>query len=443
MKKLLLLIPFVLSLCSHAQTTHVFCALDNSCTWTGVQTFQGVAQVGPVYYANEFASVQAAINAANPSGLGGTVYVPSGTYVGPTSIPDNTSLVCIAPPVNVNAFGAFNVGSGTAATQCTFTYTAQLFISIHNVYVKGITFNMNNTANSFDLNNSSFNIFDDVWWTGCAGTCLALTTTGSGGTNNTIRNEFNRGGVLIATGVEPTTGVYLNAATSSGPAVTLNRFNGFTVAGYMLYCIDLENSTDTNYFRDIYCNQDHSSAPANSAVLAFNTSSPAGDIDADASMFDGINATGYPTDFISFVRSGQATGNFIRVSSNQQGLTFASSGTPDVYVLGGSSPSFTWETMQLSGGWSEIVSNRLSSLGAGLGTAAASTEGDLTVAETSTLGIIYLGTDGVAIYRVSSSPVSALNCVKGSIAINSGATNASTVLYVCGATNTWTAVTAP
>lgn len=411
-----------------SQTTHIFCALDNSCTWTGTQTFQSVGQVGPAYYVNPGQSVQAAINTANPAGAGGIVYMAPGTYAGPTTIPDNTTLACLSAPVNVNMIGAWNVVEGTAATQCDLQYSAQLNLTIHNVHFVGFTFDFQRSTNGINLISSSYNIFDDVTIYGCGGTaCLQITTSGSGGTRNSIRNEFNRLRILTTNQNASVgyTGIYLNGSASS--AVTLNRFTGVDIVSNISCGIDLEQETDTNYFSDVQINQDSSSVTPTQAALCFNLSNPSSDIDADASSFDRISVTGmvgFPID------AGTTSGQRIIATSNQQG-------GPTVTAQGGASPSFLYESIQLSGGFNEIISQRIT---AG-SIAAASGSGDLGAAESASVGKVFLGTGGTGVFSGNGAPSG--NCGDGSLYLRQNAASTSTVMYVCQPANTWTAVTVP
>ena len=89
-------------------------------------THMEVGNLNGTRYADQFPSVQAAIDALPPSG--GEVRVPAGTYAGPTNIPNNnTSIIC------------------TTWLGCTFTYSSSVTFGngrkqLGNIRLDGIIF---------------------------------------------------------------------------------------------------------------------------------------------------------------------------------------------------------------------------------------------------------------------------------------------------------------
>ena len=100
-------------------------------------THIGVGNLNNTQYADQFPSVQAAINALPVSG--GEVRVSAGTYAGPTSIPNNnTRIVC------------------SAWLACTFTYTSNVTFgsavsALNNLDIDGIVFDFSGTAAGLTL----------------------------------------------------------------------------------------------------------------------------------------------------------------------------------------------------------------------------------------------------------------------------------------------------
>jgi hypothetical protein len=280
-------------------------------------------------------NVQAAINAVNPSGTGGIVYIPPGTYVGPTSFPSNTNLVCLGSAVNGNVAGSFNGHAATAiVTQCHFTYTSTLTLSrIFNVHFSGISFDFQGNQAGLILNESQWNIFDDcsVTKAGYAtGGIPAIQLFSQTAGYNVSHNLFRNLGIWVNSGA---IGLQLlgSGTPGNGPAVTDNTFYNVTCTNAWLYCIDFELNTDTNFFYHVEGNEDNT-PPSNSAFLAFNTLKPASDQDADNEMVFGSYVTGLPTYLIS---AGQGGGEvWISTASCPASQINILGGAPNINVHG-------------------------------------------------------------------------------------------------------------
>jgi hypothetical protein len=176
----------------------------------------------------KYATVQAAINGL-PTG-GGTVVVPPGTYVGPTSIPEGARIVSLAGPLtpaHISLTGG--VLTYTANKQVIFQYTTGLTISSRsNIALLGIIFDFQSTASitNLTLTSVSYSDFDiAVINASTANPALTINTLSQANANSTY-NVFRR---LIVQGGK--TGLLLQGYNSGADFsyVTENHFQDVEV----------------------------------------------------------------------------------------------------------------------------------------------------------------------------------------------------------------------
>jgi hypothetical protein len=299
-----------------------------------VNRFEGIL------FANQFSSVQTAIS--NLPSSGGTIYIPPGSYVGPTSLPSNVSLIALSAQANFDMVGSWTSLNNTT-TQVTLTYTGNLSLTnLQNVYLKGVTLDFVNHGAGLVLTSSSYNRFEDVSIVNAGSStqaALTINTSGSGGANNSFKNTFDNLNVLCNQSQYCYAGVLLQGNASGETAVTLNTFLSLTISGAVNKAIDMEDWSDTNHFFDVEVNQDlpESSVPSTACVLCFNTTNSSTDIDANGSIFTGIGVTGY---FPYAIQAGLSYGNII--SGNFGGWS--------VKPLSSQYPSFQLTSIDLPGG---------------------------------------------------------------------------------------------
>jgi len=305
-----------------------------------VGSFNKIITVDGVNYT----TVQAAINAL-PSG-GGTVLIPSGTYVGPTTIPTGTKLIGTGAPAAI----------GIAGNLVTLTYTATLTLTdISDASFENIAFDFSTATTPAGLvlkagNGSYGNRFIRCVFNQAGGgsvPAVKLWASGGGTAKNVAFNTFEDvtiyGNNTTGSNPGPVIGVQFlgSGAVNSGAIATQNSFINTFIRGGIQGGVDLELNSDTNYFFNLALFQEWATTPTNSYGMGFNLLTPGSDQDADASWFYGVNITG---GFTSYVRSGQATGSLIDITN----IT-ADVGT----VVTGGTPQFSGRLVSLNGGQSE------------------------------------------------------------------------------------------
>ena len=251
-------------------------------------------------------------SALNSLSTGGTVLVAPGTYTGPTTIPSNVKMLCLAPPLSNTVAQTFAITTNNVVDQCKLTYTAQLTLSsVQNSTIEGFIFDFNRTGFGVSLTSTNFTHWNYNTFRECgsaaAPRCLQLLGAGTLGTSyNTFDHNFiNPNGGTSQFGIC----VYLAGigAVNAGTPATENKFYDTTCTGNVLYAIESELNTDTNYFQ-IFNVFQVTTPPANAAVLAFNLNTPASEQDADGSLYNYINYTGAAEPLI---RTGVSKGNQI------------------------------------------------------------------------------------------------------------------------------------
>ncbi len=310
------------------------------------------ARPGVLVYADQFANLQAAINALPPTG-GSVIIQPSTSeYACPTAIPSNVGLIGLVPSMSSGIIGSltgFNV-TNSQVTLGPCTTPPSIPTGAQNIRIANLTFDFDNNvgglafvdASGIDLERVSLvNAGKPCSPIPCtasaaiAGAAISFTTDGSGG--NSSYNILDHVSVNCQV-ANCSAGLYLGA--NGGYAVTLNYFSDLWFTGVMQCGIELEAETDTNHFYSVHINPD-GTQPSKSAPFCFNASPGSGsDIDADASYFDGVEVTS--TTFANSFRAGQTSGN---VFWDSGGIDFGS-----IANLGGTQTfSFLTEGMGPSG----------------------------------------------------------------------------------------------
>jgi hypothetical protein len=208
-----------------------------------------------------YTSIQAAINAIAMGGNNsGTVLIPPGTWTGPTSIPNNTRLVGLAPGWGFEATG----NKVVLQYSSTLTLTNLINCQFENLVFDFLTLATSGAGLVLTANNSNGNAFCvqnlfrycTIMGGGTSVPVLSLTASGSGGTISTNFNAFEH---IIISGNTNTSGsnqgpalcgVYLNGAgtVDGGPAVTQNIFTDLFIRGGLIGGVDIEKNCDTNIF---------------------------------------------------------------------------------------------------------------------------------------------------------------------------------------------------
>lgn len=344
-----------------------------------------VANINKFYFVDgvTYTTPQAAMTAANASG-GGTVWVPCSTFVGPTTWYSNVSVKSMCSPESTNIVGSQGIPNNTTA-QTIFTYTSSLtWTLLQNIVVEGITFDFGNNGAGLILNSSSFNNTHYLSVIRCGSPtvdCIQLKSNGAGGTNNTIKNQFEHTRILGNQSTNARNGIQINSTTSA--SVTLNTFTDTFIGGNWQGCIDSELNSDTNYFYGVLCNP--LGVVANSYVLGYNLLTPGSDQDADGGLYDGLIYSG--ASVTSIVRAGQSNGNVIRATIPGGVLS---------KVITGGNPTWSYSLMGLPGATQDSVwAGRLAASAVpGDGPATGSVAGDISAAESATAGAVLLGSDG-------------------------------------------------
>jgi len=369
-----------------SQTVHVFCALDQSCTWTGVETFNNVAAINGAVFANQFASTQAAVNAL-PS-TGGTVYFPCGySGTGPTTGLSNVSLVSLCAPANLGVVGSFGISPNVTTTQVTLNYASCItFTGLQNFVAYGITFFQPDNC-SMSLISSSFNWFIGDTLTGPNGgtggtstpaMILGVSNGSCGPGCNTIANHF----IDFSIQCLNATGQYCNyaiqiagaGAVNSGSVVSDNWFVRFITTGNVQNGWDSELNTDSNHCDSCFI---HTDIPGGgSCAITYNQSTPNSDIDADANSW--VAAILSPN-FTNPICSGASSGNSYEVesASNFLSINVLGSVTPKytahvigLFAFGGSYEAYE---LQVDGALLQKVANTIAGISACVGSTKAIT----------------------------------------------------------------------
>lgn len=340
----------------------------------------------------------AAINTATNTGTnGGLVYVACGTYPGPTAASLTYFHLSIISMCAATMQDFAQVGGTAITAQTVFTYSAGISLAPVDQRIIGISFDFQTLGGGVTFTNGTFLVdWSYVNIHECGNTttpCLQFQTTGStGGASNIAVNTFDHLRIKPNTLVGQFAECIVIAGSgpvNAGTFATDLTFSVVNCSGNLKTGIRTELNSDTNYFRDVQFGQQLAVTPANSAVLAFNTLTPASDQDADGGLYDGISWTGVNS--TSFIRAGQSNGNWIKATA---------AGTPSITVLGGN-PQMSVQIIGLAGIQSNFWTNGTFSATANANIAlpAGMIAGDMGVARTATSAAFYMGNDGGSIFR--------------------------------------------
>jgi len=264
-----------------------------------------VGNLNGTRYADQFPSVQAAIDALPPSG--GEVRVPAGTYAGPTNIPNNnTSIIC------------------TTWLGCTFTYSSSVTFGsgrtqLSNIRFDGIIFDFGSNAVGLTLNGVQYGHFRIQIQNSTASfpaAALKLTASNAGNTL-TWENKFdwlnflNVGTALVLNGDTNITGC--GGTQSGGGAVFYNQFGYLNINNASADGIDFTSGVDSNDFG--FVSIVLASGNTNGHAVNFGTRCPSnyGDVVFEHFFTLSVNAAqaGYSGPFLQFNQSEGAIDNFV------------------------------------------------------------------------------------------------------------------------------------
>lgn len=294
-----------LSPCPSTPTGHwvMQMAIFRDASWTVGGGWSAV-RPGQIRFADQFPNVQAAINALPSSG--GVVMVPPGTYVGPTSIPNNnTTVQC------------------TTWLGCTFTYSTSVTFGtgttqLSNIRLDGIIFDFGSTASGLTLDGVQYSEFRIQLQHSTAtlpSAALLLTASNSGNTL-TWENKFdwlnflNVGTALVLNGDTNISGC---GGTQSGEgAVFYNQFHYLNVNNASADAIDFTSGVDSNDFG--FVSIVLASGNTTGHAINFGTRCPSsyGDVVFEHFYTLTVNAvqSGYSGPFLQFGQSEGAIDNF-------------------------------------------------------------------------------------------------------------------------------------
>lgn len=230
----------------------------------------------------KYRTVQAAIDSLPPTG--GSVYVPPGTYAGPTVIPSNVRIegyLGIVPAATLNA----NPGNSlalypafSADQQTVFTYTSNLtLLNATNIWIRNIAFDFQNTSSGIVLNSSAFNRFD-ITVRNTKGTALLLTTSPPGVHAGSTVNIFDR---FMAFNVGK--GISLTADSGGASASANNYFGYVLIDGVRAVGIETIQFCDSNNFSRVHI---AGLADTASGVIINDSEKPDSDTDAGGQLFE-------------------------------------------------------------------------------------------------------------------------------------------------------------
>jgi hypothetical protein len=230
-----------------------------------------------------YKTVQAAIDSLPATG--GVVYVPPGTYTGPTIIPSNVHIEGYAgliPSATLNGNSRNHLAmypAFPADQQTVFTYTSDLILlDIANASIRYVTLDFQGNNAGLILSASSYNRFDITIRNCGKGTGLTLTTPRPGPTaGSTAQNYFERLHVFNVG-----KGITLTADPRGASASADNYFGLVQIDDVSVLGLETIQFCDSNYFARL-----HISGLANSAngVIINNSSTPEVDTDAGGQAF--------------------------------------------------------------------------------------------------------------------------------------------------------------
>ena len=286
-----------------------------------------------------YTTVQAAMTAANALG-GGTVLIPDGTYVGPTTWYSNVWLAAEHPsrpeicPNGINGFNCLTP-STLNTSRVTLTYSSSLTLTdLVDIGIVGLTmdFGTNGTGNLTlaGIKYSTFNF--SILHASQAAPGVSWVSSAS---NNTALNQIPYIG--ISGGDE---GMLFEAP--SGKGVTLNDFGLVELAqtnyaaGIKYVGVDFNANCDTNWFQSIQMYTTSTSLSNGIYGIVFNDNTTT-DEDANGEIIHLFAQTGAPiTNGVGLIFN-PSTGNYIvtGVLSWDEPFSVATGGPAN-------SPTFTW-----------------------------------------------------------------------------------------------------
>lgn len=299
--------------------------------WTEDNVTAQPADLSGIVFADQYSTIQAAINALPASG--GIIYVRPGTYAGPTTLHNNVQLIAYcASPTSAALHSNINFVE-IPDSKVVFTYTADLTLdSLQSVRLEGIILDFQNYDAGMIMKGCTNCLFPNLVIqnvTGGAGKYgLAMYGNGTGGQTLCALNHF--GDLWL---MNCNNGIYMEGPGAT--AVTLNRFdsvylwmaNGFSGIGINFY-----SRADTNKFGTVFM----SSIGSTGVGVVFNgTATPLVETDAGNNTFDQLTITpNMPYAGTALIHINKSNGNVIKNYSFFGGTELATvQGVGTWYVL--------------------------------------------------------------------------------------------------------------
>jgi hypothetical protein len=264
-------------------------------------------------------SVQIAINNL-PSG--GTVYVPCGTYTGPTTFHSDLIIESTCPAYNWQIVA--NTGNIPASFGTVFQYTSGLTIgptngNIQNLTIAGIQFDFQDLGNALVLQGLQYCTLDiSVVGVGNSGqAAVTIQPSGNAASYNFAFNDISLyiyalqntssyadAGLLLTGNIVP--------ILPSGGFVTENTFRKLIINGYLNDGLIVRRASDSNVFEFLQITQSGLNPPPGNSLITFNDLNPTQDVDANSNVIKWFSFV--DTGFTYGVTLGQSSQNFWRGS---------------------------------------------------------------------------------------------------------------------------------
>lgn len=245
-------------------------------TFSGNPIFSGLVSftsLNNIQFADQFATVQAAINALPAAG--GTVYLQCGVaYAGPTSFPSGVKLESLCRT-------SLSPYSGRYSTRLTYSSSQTIGPAGSGFAIKGIDLDFSGGSGSLIIDGVQLSYFDMSVICGTGSPCVKWTSTTQNSAYNRVDylNITSAGAIVMQwTGVGATTtlndvhSLILNSQRATLGAIT--EFLGFT------------QNCDSNHFGSIHMFNVASKTNAGNGIVFNDSGTPAADTDADNIVID-------------------------------------------------------------------------------------------------------------------------------------------------------------
>lgn len=278
-----------------------------------------------IVFADDYVSVQAAIDSLPITG--GVVYVRPGTYVGPSTLKNNTQIISAPPaPTSASINGNDSISLIVPDNKTIFTYTADFVMdSLQSVKIDGIVLDFGGFSAGLVIKGCTNCEFPNLSIQNVSGSAAqyGLIILGAGTLQTHQSSDLHFGNLYI---MGSGSGILLQGAADQSNVVAVNRFdrvyfymsNGVNGTG-----INFSQGCDTNSFGWVFM----SSLGISATGVIFNSANPTVAVDADNNNFDNlIIQTASPGSFSgAFIQINQSYGNSIH--------NFSALGAPDANLF--------------------------------------------------------------------------------------------------------------